>query len=49
MTGNPAAPWLADAWSKGVQNFDLPSAYDGVRKRSLEVTMLPWSLAQRGR
>jgi predicted alpha-1,2-mannosidase len=48
MNGNHSAPWFADAWFKGVRNFDLPTAYDGVRKRSLEVTMLPWSLAPRG-
>ena len=48
MNGNHSAPWFADAWFKGVRNFDLPTAYEGVRKRSLEVTMLPWSLAARG-
>ncbi|HEX4265141.1 MAG TPA: GH92 family glycosyl hydrolase [Verrucomicrobiae bacterium] len=42
MTGNPAAPWVADAWAKGVTNFDLPSAYAGVRKNSVEGTWLPW-------
>ena len=48
MNGNHAAPWFADAWFKGVRNFDLQSAFDGVRKRSLEVTMLPWRLGPRG-
>ena len=48
MNGNHAAPWFADAWFKGVRNFDLATAYDGVKRRSLEVTMLPWSLAPRG-
>ncbi len=48
MNGNHAAPWFADAWFKGVRNFDLPTAYEGIRKRSLEVTMLPWSLAPHG-
>ena len=48
MNGNHSAPWFADAWFKGVRTFDLPTAYEGVRKRSLEVTMLPWSLAPRG-
>ncbi|MDB6063793.1 MAG: alpha,2-mannosidase, partial [Pedosphaera sp.] len=42
MTGNHAAPWIADAWSKGVRNFDLQTAYAGVRKNSLEGTWLPW-------
>jgi predicted alpha-1,2-mannosidase len=44
MNGNHAAPWLADAWFKGVRNFDLQTAYEGVRKRSLETTLLPWRL-----
>jgi predicted alpha-1,2-mannosidase len=48
MNGNHSAPWFADAWFKGVRNFDLPTAYEGIRKRSLEVTMLPWSLAPKG-
>ncbi len=48
MNGNHSAPWFADAWFKGVRNFDLEKAYEGVRKRSLEVTMLPWSLAAKG-
>jgi len=48
MNGNHAAPWFADAWFKGVRNFDLQTAYEGVRKRSLEVTMLPWRLGPRG-
>ena len=48
MNGNHAAPWIAYAWFKGVRNFDLDIAYDGVRKRSLEITMLPWSLEPKG-
>jgi predicted alpha-1,2-mannosidase len=42
MTGNHAAAWMADAWFKGVTNFDLPTAYTGLRKNSLEATLLPW-------
>jgi predicted alpha-1,2-mannosidase len=42
MTGNHAAPWMADAWSKGVRNFDLKTGYAGLRKNSLEGTWLPW-------
>ncbi|RRA47605.1 GH92 family glycosyl hydrolase [Acidipila sp. EB88] len=44
MNGNHAAPWFADAWFKGIHNFDLPTAYEGVRKRSLDSTLLPWRL-----
>ncbi|HTV42135.1 MAG TPA: GH92 family glycosyl hydrolase [Candidatus Sulfotelmatobacter sp.] len=42
MTGNPFAPWTADVWSKGVTNFDLATAYAGIRKNSTEGTWLPW-------
>lgn len=42
MTGNPAAPWMADCWAKGITNFDLAAAYAGVKKNSLEGTWLPW-------
>lgn len=42
MTGDPAAPWFADCWAKGVTNFDLASAYAGVKKNSLGGTWLPW-------
>lgn len=42
MTGNHAATWFADAWFKGVRNFDLAKAYEGLRKNSLEATLLPW-------
>jgi predicted alpha-1,2-mannosidase len=42
MTGNHVAAWLADAWFKGVQSFDLAKAYEGLRKNSLDGTLLPW-------
>ena len=42
MTGNHAAPWVADAWAKGVTNFDLATAYAGLKKNSVEGTWLPW-------
>ncbi len=48
MNGNHAAPWFADAWFKGVRNFDLEVAYEGVRKRSLDDTLLPWRLGVKG-
>jgi predicted alpha-1,2-mannosidase len=48
MNGNHAAPWFADAWFKGVRNFDLPTAFDGVRKRALEDTLIPWRLGPKG-
>ncbi len=42
MTGNPIAPWTADAWAKGITNFDVATAYEGIKKNSLEGTWLPW-------
>jgi len=42
MTGNHAAAWMADAWARGVTNFDLATAYAGLKKNSLEGTWLPW-------
>ena len=42
MTGNHAAAWFLDSWEKGVRNFDLKKAYEGVKKNSLEATLLPW-------
>jgi predicted alpha-1,2-mannosidase len=48
MNGNHAAPWFADAWFKGVHNFDLQTAFEGVRKRSLDSTLLPWRLGPKG-
>src|SRR5690349_21257056 len=42
MTGSSVAPWIADAWMKGIRNFDLATAYAGIRKNSVEGTWLPW-------
>ncbi|WP_240755336.1 GH92 family glycosyl hydrolase [Pedobacter sp. SYP-B3415] len=42
MTGNHAASWILDARIKGVTNFDMDKAYEGIRKNSLEGTLLPW-------
>ena len=42
MNGNHAAAWFADAWFKGVRDFDVEKAYEGLKKNSLEATLLPW-------
>jgi predicted alpha-1,2-mannosidase len=44
MNGNHAAAWFADSWFKGIRNFDIQTALEGVRKRSLETTHIPWRL-----
>ncbi len=43
MTGNNAAIWMTDAWAKGLRDFDFRKAYEGMRKGSLEATLLPWN------
>lgn len=43
MTGNNAAIWMTDAWSKGIRNFDFEKAYEGIKKGSQEATLLPWN------
>lgn len=42
MTGNYAAVWMADSQVKGL-DFDLEGIYDGLKKNSLEETLLPWA------
>jgi len=42
MTGNFAAAWMADAWFKGLRDFDLKKAYQGLRKNSVDATLIPW-------
>ena len=43
MTGNHAASWFADAYYKGTRSFDLNIAYEGLKKNSLQATLLPWN------
>lgn len=43
MTGNNAAIWMTDAWAKGIRAFDFDKAYEGMKKGSLEATLLPWN------
>ncbi|HWK57155.1 MAG TPA: GH92 family glycosyl hydrolase [Parapedobacter sp.] len=42
MVGNHASAWMADAWAKGLRDFDVATAYEGLRKNSLEATLIPW-------
>ncbi len=37
MVGDHAAVMIADAWSKGIRNFDMTSAYRLIRKNALEI------------
>jgi predicted alpha-1,2-mannosidase len=42
MNGHHSAAIIADAYFKGVRNFDIEKAYEGLRKNAMEATMLPW-------
>ncbi len=42
MNGNHSAAIIADAYFKGIRNFDVEKAYEGVKKNAMEATMLPW-------
>ncbi len=42
MTGNHAAAIIADAYFKGIRDFDIEKAYEGLKKNALEGTLLPW-------
>ncbi len=42
MIGHHQAALIADAWAKGIRNFDKTKAYAGLRKNAFEGTMLPW-------
>jgi predicted alpha-1,2-mannosidase len=37
---------ILDAYRKGIRNFDIEKAYEGMRKNALEATMLPWRNGQ---
>ena len=43
MTGNFSAAWFSDAWFKGLRDFDLKTAYEGIKKNSLDATLIPWA------
>lgn len=42
MNGFHSTIMIADAWSKGIRNYDIKTAYDGMKKNALQATMLPW-------
>jgi predicted alpha-1,2-mannosidase len=42
MNGNHAAAVIADAYFKGIRNFDIDKAYEGARKNAMKATLLPW-------
>ena len=42
MNGNHPSAIITDAYIKGLRGFDIGKAYEGLKKRALESTMLPW-------
>ncbi len=42
MIGFHTAPLIWDAYKKGIQNFDVEKAYEGLKKNATQATMLPW-------
>jgi predicted alpha-1,2-mannosidase len=42
MNGNHSAPIIADAYFKGIRNFNVEKAYEGVKKNAMKATLLPW-------
>jgi predicted alpha-1,2-mannosidase len=42
MNGHHSAAIISDAYFKGIRNFDVKKAYEGLKKNALKATMLPW-------
>jgi predicted alpha-1,2-mannosidase len=42
MNGNHSAAIISDAYFKGIRNFDIEKAYEGLKKNAMEATFLPW-------
>src|SRR5260221_1102897 len=42
MNGFHSSVIFLDAWRKGLRNFDVATAYEGMRKNATDATLLPW-------
>ncbi len=42
MHGFHSTVMFLDAWRKGIRDFDMDAAWEGMRKNAYEATMLPW-------
>lgn len=42
MNGFHSTVMILDAYRKGIRNFDIEKAYEGMKKNAIEATMLPW-------
>lgn len=43
MIGHHSASLIADAYLKGLHDFDVEKAYEGLKKNAMQATMLPWA------
>jgi predicted alpha-1,2-mannosidase len=42
MNGFHSSIIFLDAYRKGLRNFDIPTAYEGIKKNTVSATLLPW-------
>ena len=42
MNGFHSSVIFLDAWRKGLRDFDVETAYEGMRKNAVDATLLPW-------
>lgn len=42
MIGNHSTAVIVDAYMKGLRDFDVAKAYEGMKKNALQATMIPW-------
>jgi predicted alpha-1,2-mannosidase len=42
MIGFHSAALVWDAYQKGIRNFDVEKAYEGLKKNAVQATMVPW-------
>ena len=46
MNGFHSSIFILDLYRKGIRNFDIEKAYEGMKKNATEATMLPWRNGQ---
>ncbi|MCP9611394.1 GH92 family glycosyl hydrolase [Coprobacter tertius] len=42
MIGHHSTAVIADAYMRGVRDYDVEKAYEGMKKNALQATMIPW-------
>jgi predicted alpha-1,2-mannosidase len=46
MNGFHSTIMILDAWRKGIRDFDINRAYEGMKKNALQGTMVPWRMGE---